>query len=173
MAMSIIDRISVDTSKRVLSDVKIDLESRNLKSYPEYGTKYGTIALPTLGLEFDLYFGDSLSILKNGIGHSSGSYFPGEGGSIICMGHNYSGILKTLPNINLGDEIIITTSYGVFTYKVNNTKIVYYTNTEELPIQREKEILMLYTCYPTDGLGHAVDRYVVYADLESEEIFEE
>ena len=88
------------------------------------------------------------------------------------MGHNYNGILKTLPNIKLGDEIIITTSYGIFTYKVNNTKIVYYTNTEELPIQKEEEILMLYTCYPTDGLGHAVDRYVLYASLESEQIIE-
>ncbi|MCI8309863.1 MAG: class D sortase [Clostridia bacterium] len=172
MAMSIIDTISVDTSNKILEDVKIDLETRNLRSYPEYGTKYGNISLPSLGLSFDLYFGDSLPILKNGIGHSSGSYFPGEGGSIICMGHNYNGILKTLPNIKLGDEIIITTSYGIFTYKVNNTKIVYYTNTEELPIQKEEEILMLYTCYPTDGLGHAVDRYVVYASLESEQIIE-
>jgi sortase A len=171
-AMSIINLISVDTKNKVLKDVKIDLESRDLKSYPEYGTAYGTISLPSLGLEFDLYFGDSLDNLKYGIGQSSGAYFPGEGGSIICMGHNYSGILKTLPNINLGDEIIIKTSYGNFTYKVNNTKIVYYKNKDELPIQREEEILMLYTCYPTDGLGHAVDRFVVFASLENEEIIE-
>ena len=171
-AMSIINIISIDTSNKILEDVKIDLETRNLKSYPEYGTKYGSISIPSLGLEFNLYFGDSLDILKNGVGHSSSSYFPGEGGSIICMGHNYNGILKTLPNIKLGDEIKISTSYGTFSYKVNDTKIVYYTNVDELPIQREKETLMLYTCYPTDGLGHAVDRYVVYADLESEEITE-
>lgn len=170
MAMSIINTISVDTSNKILEDVKIDLETRNLKSYPEYGTKYGKISIPSLNLEFDLYFGDTLDILKNGVGHSSSSYFPGEGGSIICMGHNYSGILKTLPNIKQGDEIIITTSYGTFTYKVNFTKVVYYQNVDELPIQREKETLMLYTCYPVDGLGHAVDRFVVYADLASEEI---
>jgi len=171
MAMSIIDIISIDTSNKVLNDVKIDLETNNLAYYPEYGTKYATIALPSLGLDFDLYFGDSMDNLRYGIGHSSGSYFPGEGGTIICMGHNYSGILKTLPNINYGDEIIITTTYGKFIYKVNNTKVVYYTNVEELPVQREKEVLMLYTCYPTDGFGHAVDRFVVYADLESAEIF--
>lgn len=170
-AMSIINLISIDTQNKVLKDVKIDLEARSLKSYPEYGTIYGSISLPTLGLDFDLYFGDSLEVLKYGIGQSSGAYFPGEGGTIICMGHNYSGILKTLPNINLGDDIIITTSYGRFTYKVNNTKIVYYKDKDELPIQQEKEILMLYTCYPTDGLGHAVDRFVVYANLENEEIY--
>ena len=31
---------------------------------------------------------------------------------------------------------------------------------------------MLYTCYPTDGFGHAVDRYVVYAKLVEEEIYD-
>ena len=169
-AMSIIDTISVDTSNKILEDVEIDLETKNLKSYPEYATKYGTISIPSLGLEFNLYYGDTLTILKNGIGHSSGSYFPGEGGSIICMGHNYPGILKTLPDINMGDEIIIDTTYGKFTYSVNNTKVVFESDVDELPLQREKEILMLYTCYPTSGLGHADHRFVVYADLISQEI---
>lgn len=169
-AMSIIDTISVDTSNKILENVTIDLETKNLKNYPEYGTKYGTISIPSLNLKFDLYYGDTLSILKNGIGHSSGSYFPGEGGSIICMGHNYPTFLKTLPDINFGDEIIIDTSYGKFIYKVNNTKIVYETDLHETPLQRDKEILMLYTCYPTTGIGHADYRFIVYADLTSEEI---
>lgn len=170
--ISLIEIISIDTSKRILNDVKIDLKTRNLKSYPEFGSKYGRINLSSLDLNLDFYFGDSLDVLRNGIGQSGGGYFPGEGGSIICMGHNYKDFLKDLPNIKNGDKIIIEVNYGKFTYQVFDEKIVYYTNTEELPIQREKEILMLYTCYPTYGLGHAVDRYVVYADLIEEEIYE-
>ena len=88
------------------------------------------------------------------------------------MGHNYGGILKTLPNIKNGDQIILDVNYGKFTYEVYDSKIVYYENTNELPIQRDKEILMLYTCYPTDGFGHAVDRYVVYAKLVKEQIYD-
>ena len=153
-------------------DVKIDLETRNLKSYPEYGTRYGTIYLPSLGIEQDFYFGDSLEVLRYGVGHSSGSYFPGEGGTIITMGHNYAGILKTLPDIKNGDRIILDVNYGKFVYEVYDAKIVYYLDTYELPIQRDEEILMLYTCYPTDGFGHAVDRYVVYAKLVEEEIYD-
>ena len=30
--------------------------------------------------------------------------------------------------------------------------------------QKDKEILMLYTCYPVNGLGHKTDRFVVYAE---------
>ena len=173
MAMGIVDSISIDTSKKILKDVTIDLETRDLKSYPEFGTKYGTISLPSLGLELDFYFGDSLNVLRNGIGQSGGGYFPGEGGSIITMGHNYGGILKTLPNIKNGDHIILDVNYGKFTYEVYDAQIVYYTESDKLPIQREEEILMLYTCYPTDGYGHAVDRYVVYARLVEEEIYDE
>lgn len=172
MAMGIVDTISIDTSKKILKDVKIDLETRNLKEYPEFGSKYGKAILPSLGLELDFYFGDSLSVLRDGIGQSGGAYFPGEGGSIIIMGHNYGGILKTLPNIKNGDKIILDVTYGKFTYEVYDSKIVYYTNTDALPIQNDEEILMLYTCYPTDGYGHAVDRYVVYAKLIEEEIYD-
>ena len=30
---------------------------------------------------------------------------------------------------------------------------------------------MLYTCWPVDGFGHSVDRYVVFANLVDQEIF--
>ena len=172
MAMGIVDTISIDVSKKILKDVTIDLETRNLREYPEFGTKYGNIILPSLGLNLDFYFGDSLTVLRDGVGQSGGGYFPGEGGSIIAMGHNYAGILKTLPNIKIGDEIVLDVNYGKFTYKVYDTKIVYYKNTDELPIQKDEEILMLYTCYPTDGLGHAVDRFVAYSKLVEEEIYD-
>lgn len=172
MAMGIVDMVSVDTSKKILEDVTIDLETRNLNAYPEYGTKFGTISLPSLNLNLDFSYGDDLNTIKTGVGQSGGGYFPGEGGSIIAVGHNYRGILKTLPNIQNGDKIIIDVNYGKFTYEVYDAKIVYYQNTYELPIQRDEEILMLYTCYPTDGLGHAVDRYVVFARLVEEEIYD-
>lgn len=88
-AISLIDMISVETNKQELKEVKIDLTTKNLASYPAYGTKYGSLKIESLKLDLPLYYGDTLSILRNGIGHSSGSYFPGEGGSILCMGHNY------------------------------------------------------------------------------------
>ncbi len=172
LAMRMIDTISIDTSKKVLKDVTIDLETRNLKAYPAFGTKYGTISIPSLNLTKDFYFGDSLSVLRNGIGNSGGAYFPGEGGSIIAMGHNYKGILKDLPKVKNGDQIILDLIYGKFVYEVYDAKIVYYKDSDKLELQREEERLMLYTCYPTDGFGHAVDRYVVYARLVEEEFYD-
>lgn len=167
-AVSLVDMISIKTNEKVLKDVKIDLKTKNLENYPEYGTKYGTIKIPSLNINLPLYYGDALSVIRYGVGHSSGSYFPGEGGSILCVGHNTSGMLKRLPEIQNGAEIIIETTYGKYTYRVYDTKVVKQTELEAAPIQRDKEILMLYTCYPINSIGHAKNRFFAYANLVEE-----
>lgn len=171
-AISLIELISVETNNEELKEVKINFATKNLESYPNYGTKYGTLTIPSLEINMPLYYGDTLSILRLGIGHSSGSYFPGEGGTILCMGHNKRGMLRELPNIKNDDEIIIDTTYGKYTYKVYDTKIVEQTQLEAAPIQREKEILMLYTCYPVNSIGNTKNRFFAYANLVKEEIKE-
>lgn len=164
-AISLIDIISVKSVKQEIKDIKLDLETKSLKNYPDYASKYGNIKIPSIKVELPLYYGDTLPILRNGVGHSSGSYFPGEGGSIICMGHNTSEMLKDLPKIKNGEKIIIHTTYGKYTYKVYDTKIVKETELDAAPIQKEKEILMLYTCYPPDCIGHTKYRFFAYANL--------
>ena len=63
------------------------------------------------------------------------------------------------------EKIIIETTYGTFEYKVIGSKIIKETDVEEVPIQSEKELLMIYTCWPINNIGHATERYVVYANL--------
>ena len=165
-AISLINMISVETNKQILSDVKIDLEHNKLESYPEYGERYATIKIDALDIELPLYFGDKLSILRYGVGQSSGGYFPGEGGSIICMGHNTSGFLRRLPEIELGTKIEINAVYGDYTYTVYDTKVVPQTQLDAVPVQKDEEILMLYTCYPVNSIGHAKNRFIAYASLD-------
>lgn len=125
--------------------------------------------MPSLNIDLDLYYGDTLSILRYGVGHSSGSYFPGEGGSIVCMGHNTRGFLRELPQIQSGAQIIIETTYGRYTYEVYETRVVEQTRLDAIDIQRENEILMLYTCYPVNSIGHAKNRFITYSKLVKEE----
>ena len=109
---------------------------------------------------------DTLEILKKGVGHSSGSYFPGEGGSIIYMGHNSKKMFRRFSELQKGNEIKVTTSYGEYVYKIYDMQLIKETELDKLPIQRDKEILMVYTCYPFNNVGYATQRYVVYAELE-------
>lgn len=166
-AISLISKVSIDIGgeKEVVETV-ID-EDNKLKNYPEYGTKYATIKIPKIDVDLPVYYGDTLEILKKGVGHSSGSYFPGEGGSIIYMGHNSRNVFRRFSELQIGNEIQVTTSYGEYNYKIYDMQLIKETEVDKLPIQNEKEILMVYTCYPFNNIGYATQRYVVYAELES------
>ena len=145
---------------------ELNTQENRLQNYPEYGAKYATIQIPKIDIDLPVYYGDTLDILKKGVGHSSGSYFPGEGGSIIYMGHNSKKVFRRFSELQKGNEITVKTEYGEFKYKIYDMQLIGETETEKLPIQKDKEILMIYTCYPFNNIGYATQRYVVYAELE-------
>ena len=162
--MTLINTISIKKEEKV--EIETVIEDNKLKNYPEYGTSYATINIPKININLPVYYGDTMEILKKGVGHSSGSYFPGEGGSIVYMGHNSKKVFRNFSKIEKGDLINIKTDYWDFSYKVYDTKIVEETDINALPIQDNKEILMIYTCYPFNNIGYATQRYVVYAEKE-------
>lgn len=163
--ISIVSKISIDKDNKQIQETIIN-EENLIKNYPEYGTQYATIKIPKIDVDLPVYFGDTLEILKKGVGHSSGSYFPGEGGSIIYMGHNSKNVFRRFSELELNDTITVKTNYGEYTYKIYDMQYVNENDVEKLPIQNEKEILMVYTCYPFNNIGYTTQRYVVYANLE-------
>ena len=163
--ISIANKVSIGVERKV-SEPTVMTEENKLENYPEYGSKYATIEIPNIDVNLPVYFGETLEILKNGVGHSSGSYFPGEGGSIVYMGHNSKKIFRRFSELQRGDEITVTTNYGKYKYKIYDMKIIKETDVDQIPIQDEKEILMIYTCYPFNNIGYATQRYVVYSELE-------
>ena len=163
--LGIVNTISVDTSNKSNKQTEYDKTSNKLKVYPEYGTQYATIEIPKIDVILPVYFGDTLEILKRGVGHSSGSYFPGEGGSIIYMGHNSKKMFRRFSELQVDDTITVKANYGEFKYQIYDMQIVEETDTDKLPIQTDEEILMIYTCYPFNNIGYATQRYVVYAKL--------
>ena len=136
----------------------------HLKEYPEYGERYGSILIDKIGVDAPIIFGANQDTILSGVGHDSGSYFPGENGSIIMCEHNYMNHFNRIGELKNGDIVEIKTDYGDFYYSVYDSKIVLETETEKLPIQQSQETLMLYTCYPFDSVGHTEYRYVVYAN---------
>lgn len=162
-AINYVNIISVDKNNSLVRDIKFDEETKAIVSYPQYGTRYGNIKIDSLNVNLPLYYGDELTYLRYGVGQSSSAYFPGEGASIICMGHNNRNMLYDLPKIKNDAIIEIDTTYGTFKYKVYKTEIINMYDVDKLTIQQEEEILMLYTCYPVETLGDKKDRFVVFA----------
>lgn len=167
--LSIVNMMTVEEKSVEREEVQFDSIKKRLKNYPRYGERWATIKIPEIGVEAPVFHGDSLDIIKYGVGHYTGSYFPGEGGAILLAGHNSRENFMYLPKLNIGSEIIIEASYGTYTYKITETKIIHYKDTDSLPIQSEKEVLMMYTCYPVNVVGFKTKRYVVYAELVGEQ----
>lgn len=163
--LSIASKVAIDIENKKVEETTMS-EDNKIQNYPEYGTQYASIEIPRINVNLPVYFGDTLEVLKKGVGHSSGSYFPGEGGSIIYMGHNSKNMFRRFSELQLDDEIKVTTSYGEYTYKIYDMQLIKETDVDKLPVQKEKEILMVYTCYPFNNIGYATQRYVVYAELE-------
>lgn len=144
---------------------KYSSDDKKLIVLPRHGSKYATIKIPSVGINLPVYYGDTKKILKLGVGHYIGSYFPGENGTIIYAAHNNVGYFNKLDKVKIDDEVIIEASYGTFTYKVYESKVVKETDLEAFDVQGDEEILLLYTCWPINRsvFGRKTQRQVVYA----------
>ena len=89
---------------------------------PTSGTLYAHISCSKAGLDAPVYFGDTNTILKSGVGQYTGSSIPGFGLPILLAAHNTTYFLP-LKNIVAGDVVTITTNYGIYKYKITATKI--------------------------------------------------
>lgn len=163
--------ISVVFKEKIISETKennqqiILNEDKVIMNYPAIGDNYATLSIASLGIDNEVSFGDEQTLLKNFIGHNTGSYLPGEGGTIIYSGHNSSKFLLNLKNVIKGDLITIETTYGVFKYKVDETKVIKDTDFSSIKVVDSKESLILYTCYPFDSILYSNQRLALYADL--------
>lgn len=154
-----LDVISLMNVNEKIANQEATVIDKKIVSYPTYGTKYGTIYLNNES--DDIYFGDSVNILKRGVGTSSLYDIPGDKDKVVLSGHN-TGIFKNLSNLKNGNKIVIETNYAKFEYIVKTNKIVNETNLNSL----EKDYdLILYTCYPNKEL-YGNKRLIIYAKLD-------
>jgi sortase A len=77
--------------------------------------------IPSLGVSELVVEGSSPADLESGPGHLSVSPLPGEFGNSVLLGRRttYGGPLRDLNRLHRGDQIILTTGQGTFTYIVS------------------------------------------------------
>ncbi|OTP12321.1 hypothetical protein A5844_000553 [Enterococcus sp. 10A9_DIV0425] len=135
-------------------------------TYPRGGERYGEIIVDALKLNVPLYFGDTDEILRKGAGQYMGSVYIGEVGTTLVGGHNVDGFGK-LSGIQTNDIVTANTTYANYQYQVKETVIRHKDDPEinQLISQRDKPLLLLYTCYPVDSLGMTDERLFVICEL--------
>jgi sortase A len=135
---------------------------------PAPGSLYARMTSDDVQLNAPVYFGDTDEIFGKGAGQYILSGLPGEGEPILLGGHDVSWF-ASLEDIAPGDEITLTTSYGVFVYQVSQT---FVAKADEVTWDglsaTSGERLVLYTCYPIGSLlGVREDRLFVLCDKAS------
>ena len=130
-------------------------------TYPSYMEHYAMVDI--YGRDVKVYFSDSTKALSKGAGQSMGSMPPGFGRPILLGGHNNS-YFKNLKKYIVGDVITVKTNYGIYYYRVYDTKIAMRDDYGATHMNLQKEELILYTCYPFTTLRLTKKRYFVYAE---------
>ncbi len=132
-------------------------------SYPVYGDVIGSLTIPTLNKKLPIIQGTSVEELNKGVGHFTQSVLPGEEDNCVLSGHRET-VFRQLGKLQVGDQLIVQTSAGTFTYEVNGTRIV-HADDKTVIIPIDHAVLTLITCYPFNTPGYFPDRYIVSANL--------
>ncbi len=138
----------------------------NSNQPPNFGDTVGILEIPRVQAELPIVEGTDPNDLEKGVGHYKGSSLPGENGQIVLSGHRDT-VFRRLGELKIGDSLIVKIPKGTFSYEITHTKIVDAKNTSVITLQKEKEELILTTCYPFHYIGNAPKRYIIYAKPKS------
>ena len=131
--------------------------------YPAEGDNIGSLSIPVLGQKLPIIQGTDADELKKGVGHFIQSVLPGEEDNCVLSGHRDT-IFAELGKLKIGDQLIVQTSAGTFTYEIKRIRIV-DKDDKTVIVPADHAILTLTTCYPFHFVGNAPDRYILIADL--------
>jgi sortase A len=128
------------------------------------GVAIGRIAIPRIGISFQVVQGTDEASLEKGPGHYPGTSLPGLGETVAIAGHRttYLAPFRHIDALRPGNRIILTMPYGHFTYVVQYHRIV---DPTALWVVRNVgyDRLVLSACNP---LFSAAQRIVVFARLQ-------
>jgi sortase A len=127
------------------------------------GDPIGRLRAPDAGIGDVVVQGTGGGELRKGPGHYPATPLPGERGTVAVAGHRttYGAPFRRLDRLRRGDQLELTTPYGVFTYEVERSRIVAPTATW-VTDRVGHDRLILSACHP---LYSAAQRIVVFARL--------
>ncbi len=145
-----------------------ELSAEGVVIRPSFGEQYAVLECEAVSMIAPVYWGSSAELLERGACQSSASKVLGDTGNVVIDAH-VNTFFADLHRVQVGDEIVLYTKYGVFTYKV--TEQVKFKNTDKsyiLPTDTDQ--LTLYTCQ-AQVLGTSSMRIGVVCELVSKQFY--
>jgi sortase A len=113
----------------------------------------GYIQIPVIDVTLPIYHGTSEGVLQVAIGHLDWTALPigGESTHAVLSGHRglpSARLFTDLDKVIVGDYFTITSLNRTVTYEVDQIRIVYPYEMEDLAIEPGKDLCTLVTCTP-------------------------
>ena len=142
----------------------------NLSSYGITSGVYGYISAPSIGMELPIYLGGNDDNMALGVAHMTYTSLPIGGESTNCVLSGHSGYIGRIffdyiPNLNIGDKIVVENYWDTLTYKVIDKQINKSYESAACFINDGKDLLTLITCI-SNGQG-GFDRFYLICERKS------
>ncbi len=113
----------------------------------------GYVTIQKLGVELSIYYGTTSSVLSSGAGLMDGTSIPiaGESTHAVIVAHRglpSATLFTHLDELEIGDTFTVTILKQVYTYQVDQIKIVTPDVLDDLRIVQGEEYCTLLTCTP-------------------------
>lgn len=132
--------------------------------FPRFNYIYGRFEIESVDISYELIMGESEFGIARGVCQTTDSYIPGYGGTTKLTIHNNK--VRRLENLKVGDEIKITTNYGVYRYRTTSIEVIDSSDSEALRVQQSGYGLLFYTCYPLNKPS-TTQRLLIRAEMIS------
>ena len=126
---------------------------------------FGYIKIRKIDVKLPLYLGATLENMRKGaavMGETSLPIGTKNSNCVIAAHRGYEGIpyFREIERLKVGDQIIIQNPWEKIPYKVERIKIIRPDDSDQIRIQKGKDMVTLLTCHPYRS--HGKFRYVVY-----------
>ncbi|BAN01273.1 class E sortase [Ilumatobacter coccineus] len=128
----------------------VPVEDQNIPLL-ENGEALARIEIPDIGVNDIVVAGIDTGDLKKGPGHFPDTPLPGQLGNAAIAGHRttYGQPFHNVDKLQIGDDIVVTTLNGEFTYKVTGTQIVSPSDYQVISTSDPtKATITLVSCHP-------------------------
>ena len=145
--------------KDVWSYRTLPIELKDSKS------NFGYIRIKKMNVKLPLYLGATIENMRKGaaiMGETSLPLGTKNSNCVIAAHRGYEGIpyFREIERLKVGDRVIIKNPWEKLTYRVEEIKIVQPDDSDQIKIQKGKDMVTLLTCHPYRSHGRY--RYVVY-----------
>jgi LPXTG-site transpeptidase (sortase) family protein len=130
-------------------DTRLPAEGDDVVRLP--GQAYAQIQIPSIGVDFIVVEGTDYETLKKGAGHYPSTADPwDQTGRVGIAGHRttYLHPFSDLDKVEVGDDIVLRTEFGTFTYQVTRNFIIPSAGSGRVLSETRQPSLVLTTCHP-------------------------